>query len=384
MKREITIFILNIFIAIGITGAAVNFVPYLGEKIDGFDERVVSVFSPVFSSETKKAEISTTKENENDNTTKASSEKSQDVVNRITGKDSNPYSNITDTPKDIVDLMAKAEKSIKSEEKKGKTSEENYQGGGKIISFKDLAIQSKIPSSHYKPNIEELLKQKVDLSIKDISKPTVLIYHSHTTESYALLDVGYYTKSTDSRSNDLAKNMVRVGDELTAYLEMFGIGVIHDRTIYDKNYNKAYDLSRKAVEKNLEKYPTIDVTIDVHRDDITYKNKTKVKPTVEIDGKKAARMMLIAGCQYNRIKNFPDWETNLRFDLAVQKKVEEKYKGLMRPILFSERKYNMDETPYSFLLEVGTDANTLEEASYSARLFATALAELLLEEYVKE
>ena len=54
----------------------------------------------------------------------------------------------------------------------------------------------------------------------------------------------------------------------------------------------------------------------------------------------------------------------------------------MRPILFSERKYNMYETDYSFLLEVGTDANTLEEACYSARLFGDALGQLLNEKYV--
>lgn len=58
--------------------------------------------------------------------------------------------------------------------------------------------------------------------------------------------------------------------------------------------------------------------------------------------------MIIAGCEYNRVKNFPDWEYNLRFDLAVQQQVEKQYPGLMRPILFSERKYNMDMTRNSF------------------------------------
>lgn len=134
----------------------------------------------------------------------------------------------------------------------------------------------------------------------------------------------------------------------------------------------------------MEKYPTIEITIDVHRDDITYEDNTKVKPTAEIDGKKAARMMIIAGAEYGSIENYPDWEYNLRFALAVQNKVEEKYEGLMRPILFSERKYNMDETRNSFLLEVGTGANTLDEACYSARLFATALGELLQEEYTQK
>ena len=83
-------------------------------------------------------------------------------------------------------------------------------------------------------------------------------------------------------------------------------------------------------------------------------------------------------------EKFSDWEYNLRFDLAVQQKINSMYKDLMRPILFSERKYNMYETRNSFLLEIGTDANTLDEACYSARLFGKALGELLNEEYVKE
>ena len=131
----------------------------------------------------------------------------------------------------------------------------------------------------------------------------------------------------------------------------------------------------------LEKYPTIEITIDVHRDSITYKNGTKVKPTAIVMGKKAAKMMLISGCEYGSVNNFPSWEKNLRFSCAVAQKIGSMYEGLMRPILFSERKYNMDLTPNSFLLEIGTDANTLDEACYSARLFATALSQLILNDY---
>ena len=134
----------------------------------------------------------------------------------------------------------------------------------------------------------------------------------------------------------------------------------------------------------LEKYPSIDITIDVHRDSITYKDGTKVKPTAEINGKKAARMMIISGCEYGSISNFPDWQYNLRFSTSVVNAVNKRYPNLMRPILFSERKYNMDLTKNSFLLEIGTEGNTLDEACYSGRLFADALADMLLEEYVKK
>ncbi|MGN0522093.1 MAG: stage II sporulation protein P [Eubacterium sp.] len=385
MKKDIITFVLNIFIAIGALGIIIGVSPMISDKVNIFSRGVVTVFSPMLLAENVKSEISTTKADKSVNTNNtASTEDTETEDSGISREDSDLYSDITETPSDIEKLMSEAEKNIKNETVKGKTTEEDYFGGGTLVSFGQLEIQSKIPSSFYKLNIEELLKQKVELNIKDISKPTILVYHSHTTESYTLLDVGYYTKSFDLRSENETKNMVRVGDDLVSYLEKMGFNVIHDREIHDSDYNSAYDSSRKSVEEYLEKYPSIEITIDVHRDDITYQDQTKVKPTAVINGKKAARLMIIAGAEYGSIKNYPDWEYNLRFDIAVQNKVNEMYEGLMRPILFSERKYNMDETRNSFLLEVGTDANTLDEACYSARLFATALGELLKEEYVEQ
>lgn len=377
MKKDYLILLGNIVCMILVVALVINYDSLIAKAIKPVSSNVISVFSQV----NELAEVTTDKNDNNDNDSNTTSKKETDNK-KITVKDSDLFSNITETPTDIAKLMAEEEKNIKKEKVKGKTSEEDYFGGGTLVSFSKVEIQSKIPESFYKPNIEKLLKQKADLSIQDISKPTVLVYHSHTTESYTLLDVGYYTKSTDLRSNSEDRNMVRVGDELCEYLKKQGIGVIHDRKIHDTNYTGAYGDSRKSVEKYLEKYPTIEITIDVHRDDITYDNKTKVKPTAVINGKKAARMMIIAGCEYGSVKNFPDWEYNLRFDLAVQNKVNEMYEGLMRPVLFAERKYNMYETRNSFLLEVGTDGNTLDEACYSARLFATSLGELIKEDYL--
>lgn len=381
MKKDIITLTVNILSIITVFALIVNFTPDILGGIRAFNKGVAYVFNPIVLAQ----KFTTSEDNKigkSDNTITATQEARQ--VMRITGKDSNLYSDIKDTPADIAKLMSDAEKNIKNEKVKGKTSEEAYFGGGTLVSFDGVEVQSKIPASFYKLDIKSLLEQKADLNIKNKSEPTILVYHSHTTESYTLLDVGYYTKSLDLRSDDKSKNMVRVGDELCEYLERQGFKIIHDKKIHDKDYSGAYDSSRKVVEKYLEEYPSIEITIDVHRDDITYDNKTKVKPTATVNGKKAARMMLIAGAEYGSVKNFPDWEYNLRFDLAVQKKVNEMYKGLMRPILFSERRYNMFETKNSFLLEIGTDANTLDEACYSARLFATALGELLDEEYVKK
>lgn len=381
MKKQVLIMFLNSIIIFGTVGIIFNFSPFYTNQISQIGICAVRLSNPVALISTQKEKLTSyIADDLSDNNTTRSQEEAP-VMKTIGSKDSDDDCDITETPSDIKKLMTKAKKTTKKSDYIGKTSEEPYQGGGTILSFDNVQIQSKIPKDFYNPNIKVLLSEGSDLKIVDKSKPTILIYHSHTTEAYSILDTGFYI-SSDSRSNNSSKNMVRVGDELATYLEKAGFKVIHDTKIHDIDYNASYDSSREIVEYYLEKYPSIEVTIDVHRDDITYKNKTKVKPTVTVNGKKAARMMLIAGCEYNRVKNFPDWEYNLRFDLSVQQKVNSDYPDIMRPILFSERKYNMYETHNSFLLEIGTDANTLDEACYSARLFGKSLGELLNEKYI--
>ncbi len=384
MKKEITVFIANIVILFSITGIIINFSPYISGAFISCVSAANRLSKPYNEIKSVSSQISLIISGEEENNSNTPQEEAQETMRGINAEDSSDDTDLTATPDDIQQLMDEAEKSIESETVKGKTSEDNYTGGGTIVTFGNVQVQSKIPESFYKLDIESLLKQKADLEIDDISKPTVLIYHSHTTECYTLLDVGYYTESTDLKTKDTGRNMVRVGDEICKVLEDRGFNVIHDREIHDLSYNESYDSSRKSMTEYLEQYPSVEITIDVHRDSITYSNGTKVKPTAEVNGKKAAKMMIISGCEYGRVSNFPDWEYNLRFSSAVTDKINGKYPGLMRPILFSERKYNMDLTKNSFLLEVGTEGNTLDEACYSGRLFADALADLLLEEYVKE
>lgn len=383
MKAQIVKLIANTVIIFSVVGIIVNVSPYIQTGINQMGKAAGYAYSPDKIAESLQLKFSSFILSDKGDTITTRPEKSEQVMNTIGSKDSDDDCDITETPADIASLMQAAKKTETESKSLGKTSEAPYQGGGTIISYKDVEIQSKIPASVYKPDIKALLEKGADLKIKDKSKPTILVYHSHTTEAYSLLDTGYYIKS-DSRSKDTAKNMVRVGDELVEYLEKAGFVVIHDTEIHDLDYNTSYDSSRKIIEKYLEEYPSIEITIDVHRDSITYSNKTKVKPTAEVNGKKAARMMIISGCEYGRVEDFPDWEYNLRFDLAVQQQVNSMYEGVMRPILFSERKYNMYETHNSFLLEIGTDANTLDEACYSARLFGNALGELLNNKYVSE
>ena len=194
-----------------------------------------------------------------------------------------------------------------------------------------------------------------------------------------MLDEGWFTNSYSTRSNDPDRNMVRVGTAICEELEKSGIGYIHDTDIHDAQYTGAYDRSREKIDKILQENPTIQIVLDVHRDAIHNSETTRTKPVTTINGRKAAQIMIITGCEDGKVKSFPSWEKNLTFALKLQQKAETMYPSLMRPILFSARKYNMDVVPCSVLLEVGSDSNTLEEAEYSGHLIGRAISEFVKE-----
>lgn len=204
MKKNIIIIIINTIILFGTVGIIVNVSPFIEEPLTAFSLSVLKLASPALIYNSVKATFSNNTPTVNENTTNTASKEEESVMNRISAEDSEDYTNIKQTPSDIAKLMNKAKNTTVKSKSKGKTSEEAYQGGGTIISYGDLQIQSKIPKSFYSPNIKALLKQGSDLTIEDKTKPTILIYHSHTTEAYSLLDVGYYM-SSDARSNSSAK-----------------------------------------------------------------------------------------------------------------------------------------------------------------------------------
>ena len=208
----------------------------------------------------------------------------------------------------------------------------------------------------------------------------ILIYHTHTSEAYSSSYTGFYYTDMETRTGNQDQSVVAAGEELKRALEAMGFGVVHDTTVNDTLYNGSYDRSWEVLQKNLEEYPTIQVTIDVHRDSMTTESGVKYKPTVTVDGRKAAQVMLIAGCDADGgWGDFPRWEENLRLALRVQEKLQTLYPGFARPLNFSNSKYNMNATPGSMLVEVGTEVNTVSEARYAGHLVGQALGQVLKE-----
>ena len=227
-------------------------------------------------------------------------------------------------------------------------------------------------------NIKELLSSSIGFKIAKNNSPQVLIVHTHTTETYMTEDADYYTSAFSSRTRDAQKNMVSVGNIVADKLNNAGIKTLHDATEHDyPNYTGSYSRAAKTINSYLKKYPTIKIVLDLHRDAVSSGNSDKVKLVTEINGKKAAQVMLVMGSQSGSVTNFPKWKENLKLAVRLQQKIEQKYPTLARPLSLMPKNYNESLTTGSLLIEFGTDANTLAEAHYSAELVGEAIAELL-------
>ena len=240
-------------------------------------------------------------------------------------------------------------------------------GAGKLRNYTDE------PDSE----IVEIMEQGMNLTLERTDAPQVLIFHTHATESYEPYDSETYDTRNTWRDTDNHKNMVAVGNALEQVLSDAGIGVVHDTTQHDyPSYNGSYERSAETIKSYLEKYPTIKIALDVHRDAIQPDAETMVAPVAEINGKSSAQVMIISGCD-NGSFNMPNYRENLKFSASLQRQMAEDYPGLARPILFDYRKYNQDLTTGSILLEMGGHGNTLEEAVYCGELVGKSLAKVL-------
>ena len=183
----------------------------------------------------------------------------------------------------------------------------------------------------------------------------------------------------DHRPTDSRYNVVRMGDAMAEVFAQAGISVLHDRTLYDyPEYAGAYDRSLAGIDRYLKEYPSIRFVLDVHRDAIETENGSRMAPVCTVNGRQAAQVMIICGCDNGTTVQLPGWRQNLRFAAAWERSMEGMYPGFTRPVLFSYRFYNQDLTTGSLLIEIGGHGNNLNEALYAGQLAAKGLAAALL------
>lgn len=208
----------------------------------------------------------------------------------------------------------------------------------------------------------------------EINKENIIIFHTHTCESYTPSEQYPYQQTGNFRTTDLNYTVSRVGDELANYLLGYGFNAIHDKTYHDyPAYSGSYDRSLKTVENILQTNPS-DIIIDLHRDAIG--SKSNYDPSVKIGEDVAAQLMFVVGTNGGGLYH-PNWQENLKFAIDVQQKANEMYPGLFKPMIVRNSRYNQHLGKAATIIEVGSTGNTLEQCITSMKYLSKVLDELM-------
>lgn len=212
------------------------------------------------------------------------------------------------------------------------------------------------------------------LTMKQEKKPQILIYHTH----------GASEGFVDSKQGKPKEGIIGVGEELAGILtKKYGYHVIHDETSYDLvggsiDRNKAYNQSFAGVSRMLQKYPSIQVVIDLHRDGVG----NKVQRTTTIDGKRTAQVMFFNGLSRNKKGDIAylhndNLQANLAFSLQMKIACMKNYSDFAKPIYLKNYRYNLHLRERSLLIELGNENNTLQEAKNAMEPLAKTLHQVL-------
>ena len=226
-------------------------------------------------------------------------------------------------------------------------------------------------SFSYSADLPTLLSKPLSWELTG-DAPTVLILHSHASESFA----GDYEETSAYHTTDTSQNMVSIGKHVADRLEEAGIKVLHDTTLHDTpSYNAAYGNSRQSAADYLAQYPSIRLILDLHRDSFEDEEGNQIVQTVFSEGEVLAPVMLVVGTNYGGLEH-PNWQENLALALKLQIQMESLRPGICRKINLRSQRFNQDLSTGALLVEVGASGNSHAQALKSADVLADAIVSL--------
>ena len=218
------------------------------------------------------------------------------------------------------------------------------------------------------PNIDALLAEPLRWDLYG-EEPTVLILHTHTTESYTRQGEPY-RETSSWRTLDEGYNMIAIGDLVAGILKENGIGVVQEKKLHDyPSYNGSYIRSRQSLAEMLEAYPGIRLVLDLHRD-AAGDGASQMRTLAEVAGTPSAQLMVVIGTNHAR------YEENLSLGLKLHVWLEQQAPGIMRPLQLRAQRFNQDLSTGALLIEVGAAGNSHKEARTAAEQLAEAIVAL--------
>ena len=240
-----------------------------------------------------------------------------------------------------------------------------------VFSAEDAAAVSVKYYGSSRADLAELITRPLDWDLAT-GAPTVLILHTHGTESYTKQPGEDYQESSAYRTLDEGYNMISLGDHLAQTLESAGIGVVHDRGLHDyPSYNGSYGAARKSIAAYLEEYPSIQLVLDLHRD-ASGDNSNQLKTAAVVDGAASAQLMIVVGTGDSGLKH-PNWEENLALALKLYGQLERTSPGICRYISLRAQRFNQDQHPGALIIEIGGAGNSHAEALTATSVLAQAV-----------
>lgn len=335
-----------------ITPKVLNFATNLRQadtKISFFD--VIENTYPLFNS---KNYIFTDNSKNNENNDKNENDKNQDNINKT------EYAKLDEMVSD---------ENLKSVQAMAKNEQKNLNvvtsGSYQKISIYNVSVLNY--SDNRSIDVESMFNKVITLTKESDS---ILLYNTHTSESYANSDKYKFSYDGTYRSRNASFNMLAITEELKSNLLQKDFKVVHDTTPHDYGtYESAYSKSRITVKKDLTQIGNVGISIDVHRDaaaDLTY------APTVDINGVKIAQCMIVLGIGTDTLSN-PYWQDNMALALQLQKIGNDYYPGLFKSMLVRNSVYNQDLNKFSILIEIGATGNTIDQALLSTRCLTNVL-----------
>lgn len=218
---------------------------------------------------------------------------------------------------------------------------------------------------------EEMIRPTVDFN----NKKDIIIFHTHTCESYTPTEKYNYVSTGNFRTTDLNFSVAHVGEVLTERLTERGYNVTHDQTCHDyPAYTGSYNRSYATVDKLISGDVWTEFVIDLHRDAMG--SSSEYAPSVRIGDEIGAQLMFVIGTDGGGLEH-PNWLNNFKLAVKIQEKANELYPGLFKPIILRNSRYNQNLASGACIIEVGATGNTLEQCEVSMKYLANVIAEIM-------